>query len=160
MSTKEINITLSTFPEDISELELFVDKLSDTFNLGHTYFSNIIVSLSEILKAARLHNPQQKANVVNILLKEEEGKLVFVLYNAFFGFKDLMNQYISGTDAIQGNENLYTIISLCDGIEFLESGKIVEIRFDISGANEFLSRNRIGTLHNANKKIQKKSMHE
>lgn len=147
MREKNSTLVLYTRASEFSKLEQFVEKISDDFNIGHTYFSNIIVSLSELVKNAMIHgnngNPRKK---VLIEFENRDGRLFFTVTDEGKGFQFPLPDL---TD-LQSNPNikngLLIVQSLSDGIEFNATGNGITIFFDIAAANELLSKSRINAF--------------
>jgi serine/threonine-protein kinase RsbW len=147
MTEKNSILVLYSRASEFSKLEQFIEKISDDFNIGHTYFSNIIVSLSELVKNAMIHgnngNPRKK---VIIEFENRDGRLFFTVTDQGKGFQfplpDLNDLHL--------NPNIKTglliVQSLSDGIEFNSTGNGITIFFNIAAANELLSKSRINAF--------------
>jgi serine/threonine-protein kinase RsbW len=145
---------------EMTKLEQFVEKISDEYNIGHTYFSNIIVSLNELVKNAIIHgNKSNESRKVEVVFENVAGKLVFTVKDEGIGFQFA----VPPVEEILTNENfgngLSIVLSLSDGLEIKENGSQIKVFFDIAAANELLSKSRINTLKAGSTKEQKKSLH-
>jgi serine/threonine-protein kinase RsbW len=161
---REINKTLvlrSHFSE-LTKLEEFIEMISDEYNIGHTYFSNIIVSLTELVRNAIIHgNKNQTNQTVDIIFLNQDGKLVFTVKDKGTGF----SFPLPDTKNLFGNPNInngLTIVSsLSDGLEFKHNGSEITVYFDIAAANELLSKSRMNVFSVSQKvKNNKKTLHE
>ncbi len=162
MREKNYTLVLKSHFGEMTKLEQFVEKISDEYNIGHTYFSNIIVSLTELVKNAIIHGNKNSQNKnVSVTFENISGKLVFTVTDEGTGFSFA----IPSVEDLLINENikngLSIVYSLSDGMNIRKNGSEVEVSFDIAAANELLSRSRIDALNALKKtKEQKKSLHE
>lgn len=150
-----------TFRSDLKELnriEQLVDIISDEFNIGETYFSNIATALTELFRNSVIHGNkfdstrsvtikyQMKNSIVSISISDE-GK----------GF-DYSSIDLSNFDNNENNSciGLYIVKSVSDNLEFSDNGSTVTIEFDLSKSNELLSKARIDVL--SNEKVKTKQL--
>jgi serine/threonine-protein kinase RsbW len=162
MREKTYTLVLMSSQEEFLKLEEFVEKISDEFNIGHTYFSNIIVTLSELVKNAMIHgnnnNPQKK---VAVKFTQNEGRLYFSVEDQGKGFPFPLKEASEIPENPNVRNGLSIIHSLSDGLEIENNGSKITVYFDIAAANEILSRSRIQTLKGSHtNETKKKSMHE
>jgi len=161
---REINKTLvlRSHLSELTKLEEFIEMISDEYNIGHTYFSNIIVSLTELVRNAIIHgNKNQTDQPVEIVFLNQDGKLVFTVKDKGTGFSfplpDINNLF--GNPNI--NNGLSIVNSLSDGIEFNRNGSEITVYFDIAAANELLGQSRMNVFSGHQKiKKNKESLHE
>lgn len=163
MRNNNYSLVLKSSLSELSKLEQFVEKISDEYNIGHTYFSNIIVSLTELVKNAIIHGNNSNINKnVYLNFEQKEGKLRFAVTDEGNGFAEgIPNLYDeSSYDNNKGN-GLFIIKYLSDNIEFNNNGSQIIVDFNIASANELLSLTRINVFNKqGQKQEQKKTMHE
>jgi len=162
MREKAYTLILMSSQEEFVKLEEFVEKISDEFNIGHTYFSNIIVSLSELVKNAMIHgnknNPQKK---VAVIFSQNEGRLCFTVEDQGKGFPFPLTEASEIPENANVRNGLSIVHSLSDSLEIENNGSKITVYFDIAAANEILSRSRIQTLKGTQtSETSKKSLHE
>lgn len=161
---REINKTLvlrSHFSE-LTKLEKFIELISDEYNIGHTYFSNIIVSLTELVRNAIIHGNKNQANqTVEIIFLNQDGKLVFTVKDMGTGFPFPLPDTRNLFENPNINNGLTIVSTLSDGLEFKENGSEITVYFDIAAANELLGKSRMNVFSVGQKvKNSKKSLHE
>lgn len=154
-------LVLYTKPSEFVKLEAFVEKISDQFNIGHTYFSNIIVTLSELVKNAMIHGNRNKPEkIVEVSFEHNEGKLIFTVKDQGVGFGFEIPD-VSEFQSNPGIRNGLSIVqSLSDSLSFNSNGSEITVSFDISSANELLGLSRLKTLIQSKPSVKsKKSFH-
>ncbi len=162
MREKTYTLVLYTKPSEFTRLEAFIEKISDEFNIGHTYFSNIIVSVTELVKNAMTHgNQNNPEKTVRITFEDKNGQLNFTVQDQGQGFNfeisDIKNMLLSP----YVKNGLSIVQSLSDGMMLHSNGSEITVMFDISSANELLGRARINTLTAKAQEIKhKNNVHE
>jgi len=162
MREETFTLILRSEPSEFAKLEEFVEQISDNFNIGHTYFSNIIVTLSELVKNAMEHgNKNNPGKKVKIHLEQKDGKLVFLVKDQGEGFSFPLpdpRELLFNPNIRNG---LSIAQSLSDELEFIGNGTEVKVSFHIASANHLLSMSRINTLSDEMKEAKEnKSFHE
>ena len=162
MREQAYTLVLYSRQDEFGKLEQFVEKMSDEFNIGHTYFSNIIVTLSELVKNAMIHgNKSNPEKIVTVNFSQSDGRLCFTVEDQGKGFPFPMNEASEIPENPNIRNGLSIIHSLADSLEFENNGARITVYFDISSANEILSKSRIQTLKGSQSTItHKKSLHE
>lgn len=136
---------------ELNKLEEFVEQISDVYNVNSTYYSNILVALTEAVTNSIVHGNKEKENLkVQVLFESKNKGLFFSVKDEGPGF-DFAN-YPDPTDInIKDYESIghgiYLMKSLSDTIEYNEEEKCVEIGFKISSINKELAVSRINALH-------------
>lgn len=157
MREKNSTLVLYTRPAEFSKLELFIEQISDEYNIGHTYFSNIVVSLSELVKNAMIHgnkgNPQKK---VIISFENRDGKLCFTVSDEGKGFPFPVPDIADMQNNPHVKNGLLIVQALSDDLEFGAHGNEITVSFDIAAANELLSQSRMKTLSDTRQKVKNK----
>lgn len=155
-------LVLYTNPSEFVKLEAFVEKISDQFNIGHTYFSNIIVTLSELVKNAMVHgNKNNPEKTVLVIFEQNEGKLIFTVKDQGIGFPFKVPDVADFQINEDIKNGLSIVQTLSDSLSFNVNGSEVTVTFDISTANELLGISRINTFTQSKQEIKsKKSFHE
>jgi len=161
MRENKYTLVLNSQLSEMSKLEQFVERISDENNIGHTYFSNIIVTLTELVKNAIIHgNNNDASKKVKVIFENREGKLFFTVMDEGQGFPFIFptaEEILTSNDIGNG---LSLVCSLSDGLEIRKNGSEIIVSFDIAAANELLSKSRISAFNAVNIKEQKKSLHE
>jgi len=135
---------------ELHKLEEFVEQISDVYNVNSTYYSNILVALTEAVTNSIVHGNKENENLkVQVLFESKNKGLFFSVKDEGPGF-DFVN-YPDPTDInIKDYESIghgiYLMKSLSDVIEYNEEEKCVEIGFKISSINKELAVSRINAL--------------
>lgn len=128
--------------KELNKIEQLVDIISDEYNIGETYFSNIATALIELFRNAVIHGNQfdEKKNVivkyqlknsiVSISIKDQGEGFDYDLLD----FKNFENSSKIG---------LFIVKSVSDNLKFSENGTVATVEFDLSKSNELLSKARI-----------------
>jgi serine/threonine-protein kinase RsbW len=157
MREKSSTLVLYTRPAEFSKLELFIEQISDEYNIGHTYFSNIIVTLTELVKNAMIHGNKGKPyKKVLIEFKNIDGKLTFAVTDEGKGFGFPVPEASDFQSDPRVKNGLQIVYALSDGLEFNASGNEITVSFDIAAANELLSRSRMRSLSGSQQKVENK----
>jgi anti-sigma regulatory factor (Ser/Thr protein kinase) len=162
MKNNNYSLVLKSNLSELPKLERFVEKISDEFNIGHTYFSNIIVSLTELAKNAIIHgNNYNFEKKVLIDFEQKEGKLRFSITDEGKGFsKGIPNLYDESSYDNNESNGLFIVKYLSDNIEFHKNGSQIVVDFNIASANELLSLTRINILKQGQIQEQKRTINE
>ncbi len=155
-------LVLYSRSNEFARLEEFIENISDQFNIGHTYFSNIIVALTELVKNAMLHgNQNDSQKKVFVEFKQEEGNLKFSVTDQGSGFDFPIPQPSEMLTDLNIKNGLSIVYALSDGLEFEENGRKITVIFNIAAANELLSKSRISALKQSGQtKEDKKKIHD
>ena len=150
MITENLQLILPSLPENINQVEKFVEDICDEYNINNTYFGNILVALTEAFENAIVHgNGRNPDKNVHIIFTSKPEGLSFIVKDEGEGFD--INQIPDPTD-INSDPNeskgrgIFLIKSLADEVKFLENGTSVEILFKISSINSELAIDRINQL--------------
>lgn len=152
MISDKLQLIFPSLPENIHQVEKFVEDICDEYNINNTYFGNILVALTEAVENAIVHgnNKNPEKNVEIIFVSKPEG-LSFTIKDEGKGFD--INQIPDPTDLNvnpdeQKGRGIFLIKSLADEVNFLKNGKGVEILFKISSINNEIAVDRINQLKN------------
>lgn len=135
---------------EIHKLEEFVEQISDVYNVNSTYYSNILVALTEAVTNSIIHgNKKNEESEVRILFESKNKGLFFSVKDDGLGFD--FNNYPDPTDISITNyedigHGLYLMKSLTDVIGYNEEEKSVELGFKIGSINKELAVSRVNSL--------------
>lgn len=159
MMLRSKQLVLNSEMTELHKLEAFVEQISDVYNVNSTYYSNILVALTEAVTNSIVHgNKEDASKKVQIIFESKNKGLFFTVKDEGLGF-DFVN-YPDPTDIeIQDYENighgLYLMKSLTDVIEYNEEQGSVELGFKISSINKELAVSRVKSLQNYFKTAEK-----
>ena len=150
MISDKIQLIFPSKPENIHQVEKFVEDICDEYNINNTYFGNILVALTEAVENAMVHgNKKNTAKNVEIIFVSKPEGLSFTVKDEGEGFD--INQIPDPTDLSVDPEEIkgrgiFLIKSLADEVNFLTKGKGVEILFKTSSINNEIAVDRINQL--------------
>ncbi len=151
MVEKEKHLSVAARIDAIHEIEAFVEKICDDYNIFHSYYGNILYSVSQAFEFA-IERTGKKRKHVDIWFESRPHGLVFKIFlgdrfleiAAFFEKdpeEELKSDHLSETE-----KALLTIRMLSDEINFNAEEETMEMVFYISSINEHLTQDRIKLL--------------
>ncbi len=150
MISENLQLILPSLPENINQVEKFVEDICDEYNINNTYFGNILVALTEAFENAMVHgNGKDPVKKVHIIFTHKPEGLSFIVKDEGKGFD--INQISDPTDINSDTDEskgrgIFLIKSLADEVKFLGNGSTVEILFKISSINSEMAIDRINQL--------------
>ena len=150
ISENNIQLLLPSLPENIHQVEKFIEDICDEYNINNTYFGNILVALTEAVENAMRHgngnNPEKNVQIIFSL--KPEG-LSFLVKDEGEGFN--INLIPDPTDLNTDPKELkgrgiFLIRTLADEISYTDNGKSLEIIFKISSIDSEIAIDRINRL--------------
>jgi len=134
MIDKGYKITIASNPDNIIELENFIDGLRESVHIGDDVYGNIIISLTEAVNNAIIHgNLCDESKEVEITARKEGNVLSFVVADKGTGFD--FDHLPDPTDP----ENLekltgrgvFLMRQLSDKLAYSHNGSTVEMQFKL-----------------------------
>jgi serine/threonine-protein kinase RsbW len=151
---KELRI--ASRPENLTQVERFVEEICDAYYITNSYFGNILLAIEEAVKNAIIHgNKLDPQKEVLITFTSQANSLCFVVTDQGPGFNtnSLPDPLSADDTAIEHTgKGIFLISSLADNMKFNPAGNQVEIIFYISSIYHETTLNRISQL---NKYFQK-----
>lgn len=150
VETKQ-HLRLKPKRDEIHKLEAFVEKICDQYNIFHSYFGNILFSVSEAFEFA-IDARAGSSKHIDIYFESRPDSLVFkvLLHNRFLEIAALFQADVNATleaDEISDLERTMVMIRmLSDEIKFDARNELMEMVFYISSINQHLTRERIRLL--------------
>jgi len=144
-------ITIKSNLAELHKLEAFVEQISDVYNVNSTYYSNILVALSEAVSNSIIHgNKENEDAQVSVSFEAKNKGLFFTIQDEGNGFD--FDNYPDPTDIeIVDYENigrgLYLMKSLTDAIDYDANTGAIELGFKISSINKELAVSRVKSLN-------------
>jgi len=133
-TVKEYTLTLSSSPENVSEIEPFIEELKERFDIGDEVYGNILICLTEAVNNAILHgNEADETKKVKIACRHDDSSAVFTVKDEGSGFD--YNNLPDPTDpnnlhSITGR-GVFLMKQLSDTTVFSDGGSTVEMRFKL-----------------------------
>ena len=134
MVKKENQIKIVSDPENITELEAFIDRLRDTEGIGDEVYGNIIISMTEAVNNAIIHGNDCDQNTrVTITFERKGNTLSFTIQDEGEGFD--YNNLPDPTDPDNleklTGRGVFLMNQLSDMLIFSENGSSVEMQFKV-----------------------------
>lgn len=148
-------LLLKTHREEVHKIEQFAERIADQYNIGDSYFANILLSLTEAFNNAMLHGNKldEKKNIkVEFYMSNKE--MIFVVSDEGFGFN--AEDFLKIETENQGR-GLLLIKHVSDSIEFEDAGRSIIMTFNTASFNEKLAMQRSSALINAEEKAKSKT---
>jgi serine/threonine-protein kinase RsbW len=134
MVEKDYKITISSDPDNIVEVENFIDQIKETVNIGDDIYGNIMISLTEAVNNAIFHgNENDISKSVEVTCRKDGQTLSFIVSDQGKGFD--FNNLPDPTDP----ENLekltgrgvFLMKQLSDLLIYSNGGSTVEMQFKV-----------------------------
>lgn len=145
-------VLLKTHQEEVHKIEQFAERIADEYNIGDTYFANILVSLSEAFNNALVHGNKYDANKrIKLEFFMSNKEMIFTMTDEGYGF----DSSIIKDETHMVGRGLMMIRHASDGVEFSDGGRCIEMRFDTASFNESLAMKRSAALEQTETKVKK-----
>lgn len=160
MLSEKLQIKFASLPENIHQVERFVEDICDQYNINNTYFGNILIALTEAVDNAMIHgNKKDPSKEVILSFEAKPEGLVFSVSDQGKGFDpdavpdptDLKND-----EANTSGRGMFLIRHLADKFVYKNNGTTAEIIFKISSINNELACERIRQLKQYSQQTQVK----
>jgi serine/threonine-protein kinase RsbW len=130
-------ITLSSKPESIIEVESFVEDLSSRYNVEDDVFGNMIISITEAVNNAIIHgNKRDSSKSITIIESVEDSphKLLCIKIKdegTGFDYNNLPDPTSPENIIMIGGRGVYLIKQLADYVIFNDEGNSIELQFRV-----------------------------
>lgn len=134
MVEKDYKITIGSDPDNIVEVENFIDQIKETVSIGDDIYGNIMISLTEAVNNAIFHGNENDPNKsVEVVCRKDGHTLSFIVSDQGKGFD--YNNLPDPTDP----ENLekltgrgvFLMKQLSDLLVYSNGGSTVEMQFKV-----------------------------
>jgi len=136
---------LPSGPASLHEVERFIEHVSDEFHLNNTYYSNMLIAVTEAVKNAMVHgNEAIESKTMKFVFEVRKKGLAFVISDQGkgFNFSEYENlDHLINSDQYKGN-GLVLIHSLSDEVRFFDEGRTIELLFRVNGIDERIMESR------------------
>lgn len=140
-----ISFEIQSDMNNLPEVEVFVDRLCDSCNLGN-HRAIITMALLHAVENAILHgNKNDSSKKVHITCDQSLNSLLFRVcdegdgfaYEDYSDIDKLLDEYSDG---------MFLLRSLCDGLSFEQGGRTVCMNFVINGINNHIALKRASVI--------------
>lgn len=133
---KTYQIKLASEIKNLNEVQIFVDKIVEDYNIDIDDYGNILISLTEAVTNAIVHgnknNPQKMVSVSFNQPREEWFEFIVADEGKGFDFKNIPDPTDEKNILKPSGRGLFIIKSLSDEVCFQEQGNKVSIKFKIN----------------------------
>jgi len=129
---KTIRIEIPSLSDNIRIIESFIDNAKEKFHLDDDIYGNIMIAVTEAVNNAIRHgNKGDAAKSVTLALGIEENIIRFSVSDqgTGFDFHHLPDPTTAENLEKPSGRGIFLMKHLADEVEFLEGGRLVELRF-------------------------------
>jgi serine/threonine-protein kinase RsbW len=119
-------------PQNVQQVQALVNELANQYEISRDTYDNILLSLTEAVTNAIVHgNDQDENKLVEVQLTKCQDTLAFRISDEGPGFdpNSLPDPTAPENLCKCGGRGVFLMRELSDGIEFINNGSTVEIRF-------------------------------
>jgi serine/threonine-protein kinase RsbW len=130
-----ISIQVPSMIENIRMIESFIDNAKERFHLDDDIYGNIMIAVTEAVNNAIKHgNNNNKSKNVELSLSMEETVIKFVIKDEGGGFNYDKLPDPTAPENLEkpGGRGIFLMKHLSDEVQFLENGRVVELRFYVN----------------------------
>lgn len=134
MVKNEHQIQIASSPENIAELETFIDQLRESENIGDEMYGNVIISLTEAVNNAIIHgNRSNPSKNVTLTYKKDGTKLCFTVHDEGPGFDHASLPDPTDPENLEKltGRGVFLMEQLSDMLIFSNGGNTVEMQFKL-----------------------------
>jgi len=132
MHHDQLMLKIKSTPCQIGCIETYVARLAKTCDFTQEVYDNILISLTEAVNNAIIHgNKEDENKYVRINCEEHQKELVIRISDEGVGFNphDVADPTLAQNLECCGGRGVFIMKELSDKIDFLDSGRTVEMRF-------------------------------
>ena len=132
-TNRELEIV--SIPENINQVEAFVEVLKTDLGLTEEMEANVLVSLTEAVNNAIVHgNKKNPSKKVAIKMAKNDTALIFVVKDEGEGFDPSVLVDPTAPENIDkpSGRGIFLMRNLADKVEFSEGGRLVTVAFNLS----------------------------
>lgn len=127
-------LRLTSKPENLNQVEIFVQDLANKFQIKEDKFPHILISLTEAVNNAIIHgNKKDDEKLVSIYLRENEKGISIRVCDQGSGFNPHSVPDPTSPDHIaqEGGRGVFLIRELTDNCFYLDEGRTIEMFFKV-----------------------------
>jgi serine/threonine-protein kinase RsbW len=125
-------INIESDLDNIGKVETITQSLIDKHAINQDKYPSILIAVTEAVSNAILHgNKESNEKLVEIYTKITNGDLYIQVHDQGNGFQfdNLPDPTLPETIEEEGGRGILLIKELCDEIQFLNEGRIIEMLF-------------------------------
>lgn len=135
MHHNQLMLKIKSTPNQIKCIETYVAQLKQTCKFTQEVYDNILISLTEAVNNAIIHgNKEDENKYVRVNCEETKKEVVIRISDEGIGFNphDVADPTLPQNLECCGGRGVFIMKQLSDKIDFLDSGRTVEMRFKIA----------------------------
>ena len=128
------NLQIPSIPGNIVQVESFVEKIKDEYNVSNEIFGNMLVALTEAVNNAIVHgNNHDESKVVAVDFEKDNNKITFKVKDMGSGFdyNNLPDPTSPENIEKTTGRGVFLMKNLSDLVVFSNNGSTVEIQFKL-----------------------------
>ena len=136
MSVVKTDIVIKALPENLSQVEDYIERVCSENNVGPDVYGNILISTTEAVNNAILHGSsgkEEKNVTVSYSTDNELHTISFIIEDEGNGFdyNNLPDPTAPENITMVGGRGVFLIKQLADTVIFSNNGSTVELQFKI-----------------------------
>ena len=134
MDDQPVSISLHSSPDNVSEIQPYVDRIVSRYQITSDLYGNILISLTEAITNAIVHGNQADQNKqvhINSLFEKDQIKVKIQDEGEGFAFEDVPDPTDPMNILTLNGRGVFLMHQLSDGVEYSNNGSTVEIKFKL-----------------------------
>lgn len=133
MSELASSLTLDSHPKNIAQVEPYVSKVVEQYEINEDLFGNMLITLTEAVSNAIIHGNSAKINKKVIISTNCSGRRIcFKVQDEGRGFDpdNLPDPTAPENILTPGGRGVFLMRQLSDSVEFDDNGRLVILEFE------------------------------
>ena len=134
MVERDYKISIGSNPDNIIEVESFIEQIRETVNIGDDVYGNIMISLTEAVNNAIIHgNENDESKAVEVSCKKDGNTLSFIVSDKGngFDFEHLPDPTDPENLEKLTGRGVFLMQQLSEKVTFSDNGSTVEMQFTV-----------------------------
>ncbi len=134
MDDQPISISLDSSPDNVSEIQPYVDRIVQKYQVKSDLYGNILISLTEAITNAIVHGnqaDQSKKVHVNSQFDKDLIRVKIQDEGEGFDFEDVPDPTDPMNILTLNGRGVFLMHQLSDGVEYSDNGSTVVIKFKL-----------------------------
>lgn len=131
-STQMETLEFASKGDNITEVEKLIDQLCEKYNVAEEHYGNILIALTEAVNNAIYHgNKQDPSKKVIVKYRVDQDEFFFHIEDdgPGFDYENIPDPTAPENLERPNGRGVFLMRHLSDELEFLDDGRIVEMKF-------------------------------